>query len=102
MIYTILSVHEDSAPDLIRGCFCRNDISLFVCPQVIFQMCTDDFLRNQLKKTLEKNDTQKKSLTTFLKSGIGLKNFNFFVFFFHKSKKKGGEDFRGCSGSEFC
>ena len=54
MIYTILSVHEDSAPDLIRGCFCRNDISLFVCPQVIFQMCTDDFLRNQLKKTLEK------------------------------------------------
>ena len=38
---------------------------------------------------------QKKYLTTFLKSGIGLKNFNFFVFFFHKSKKKGGESFGG-------
>jgi len=47
---------------------------------------------------MEKNEIKKKakkSLTTFLRSGIELKNFNFFVFFFHKSIKRGGESFGG-------
>jgi hypothetical protein len=34
----------------------------------------------------------KKYLTTFLKSGIKLKNFNLIVLIFHKPKKKGGDD----------
>ena len=47
MIYTILSVHEDSGFLLLQ----RMTFLFFVCPQVISQMCTDDFLRNQLKKS---------------------------------------------------
>ena len=44
---------------------------------------------DQLHYQLTKKNTkkiQKKYLTSFLRSGIGLENFNLIVFFFHKSK----------------
>jgi hypothetical protein len=37
----------------------------------------------------------KKCLTTFLRSGIGLKNSNSIVSLFHNLSQKGGEEFRG-------
>ena len=60
-------------------------------------MSNDDFYT---KVTNDSSVTplKKKYLTTFLKSGIELKNSNFIVIFFHKSKKKGGDSGGLCSG----
>jgi hypothetical protein len=45
--------------------------------------------------------SRKKCLTTFLGGGIELEKFNLVVLFFHKLKKKGGENW-GKGGSEKC
>jgi hypothetical protein len=62
--------------------------SLFIFMVTPFVSVSD--LLSQFLRSLKKN--QKKYLTTFLKNAIKLKNFNLIVLFFHKLRKKGGDD----------